>query len=88
MEEILYETDLKNEKLRLSEAVDNFGKSVKKKIEEKNKIINELKLNSENINLEKIENYKKLKNEELNNFKKELDELLNEVNDIITNITK
>lgn len=88
MDNTIYKNNLKTKKIKLIETLNLLGNNVAQKIKEKSKLIENLEINSKDIANLEIESYKKTKNKEFDDLKKELNSILNDVNNIITNVTK
>lgn len=84
MDNILYKSALKNKKNELINALNLLAEDISKKIAEKNNIIKALNTEIEENSPEKFIE----KNKELDSLKKELNELLQEIDKIISSITK
>lgn len=84
MDNILYKSALKNKKNELINALNLLAEDINKKIVEKNNIIKALNVKIEENSPEKFIE----KNKELDLLKQELNELLQEIDKIISSITK
>lgn len=81
-----YKKILKEKKDDLINSLNLLDKNIRLKLEEKNNIIEELKKKNNNTLIE--ETYKIQKNKELDLLKLELNNILKDIDNIITNITK